>query len=1271
MKNKIYSKNTHWTKRALTYIVTFALLFQSVPASAFLKRVFSSLPYQTPDPTLTVAPAVITTNESYQVLSDGFIQDELNGSPLLEIAEGGKFEVPYYIDHNAPEASDIASFVNRLGAAPPKGQEPTLIPIAGEITFFVPGQRNITHFSNAGTATPFGTSAAQAVYVKEQVYQLLGRTLIDTNLSSYATEQAQLNTLYSNAYSFVTSRPDVFYGQKLNLNRFNSGLSYDMVWPEIRTINGKRVTVPVVYLSKATVDARKIDGNVTEVYGNITLEALTVDGVDIRLGREAFLSVANNLLNNQGSIVSDGDLQIVAGGALKNISGLIEAQGDLRIAAHSIENQTIIHRFNDRNANYQRQGTRYGEVAAINAVNGNLILRSYSDIIFRGAIASAGGELTLAADGNIYLGSERVQTSYTNGGSHTGSTVSYLQSSLTAEDTLKLIANGQIIIDAAEIVSDQGHIELLAGLGITIEDDLAMRQFARTFHRGSESLYKTTAMRALLDAGKGIRIHSEFGDITMRAADIRSSEGTSVKATNGGVNLLMTVENDHYRYNYTKKGFFTTKTINRGHDIETGVQNSIVGGFAVESLNGLVVEYEGNRDFTLDEQITELAKFEGMEWMADVRANTPNVDWQAIELKYEEWNITRRSLSPAFAAIISIAVAIAAGPGITELFTASGATSATVLGSTTLGAAAVGATTALVSQATLALANGAVNGDIGEALENLASSDTLKSLAIAAVTAGAIHAVNAEFFQVTGDQVNPDSFLVDTYVDSVTREVSYQLSLAGQATQALTHATVRAGVSNIIAGGNSDGFGDAFLQSLGQHTINTIGENITQRIGLAAKGDELLGIAPDIDTATQYIAHAAVGCLTGGLMSRFDDGETHLGCVSGAGGAIIGEYIGQRYEQDLESDLKEWINGQVSGGSLASQEQIIQQGLVFKQRGVDMARLSAALTAFAFGGDVNIAADAGQNVAENNALFTTIVIISALAYTTYVSYQEGGLYEGLQSIGRGDDPLSQKVASATEASVEFLVEEFPEAAEKTGIVLNAVGDVISAGVTVILETETGETVTRYWNEIPLEKRNALIGAGKVVSFVIPASVVSKLTKLRDMGPEIEVDDWIRDPNHPNWDSVAVEDKEFLNAHSVGAVEWGLIPSKTKVDGQEINIHLDYSRREHVLYGDSNAKGGHSTNSGDVVPRGEVEVADNGVRRAIVDINGVEKSNYGGKSTLFPESWTDADIMREFSEGLTNGSVRANGGYITTTPSGVRVQFYLSGDNVRSFYPVFE
>ena len=276
------------------------------------------------------------------------------------------------------------------------------------------------------------------------------------------------------------------------------------------------------------------------------------------------------------------------------------------------------------------------------------------------------------------------------------------------------------------------------------------------------------------------------------------------------------------------------------------------------------------------------------------------------------------------------------------------------------------------------------------------------------------------------------------------------------------------------------------------------------------------------------MAHAGVGCLTGTLTTKVSGGSSNLGCYSGAGGAVVGEAIGQAYEAELESDLKDWMTEQTAEGAVLNQNSVLEQAYAFKAAGVDMAKLSAALTAFTLGGDISIAAATGANAAENNAL-GLIAIIAATAYTSYVSYQEGGLYEGLQAFGTGEHPLAEAMNSVTEQAAEMLVSAFPNETKDIVQKLNAAGEVIAAGVQVVMTTPAGKEVTRYWHELSVQERNALVGTANLVSVFIPAGVVTKLNTLSNVGTDIELNDWVQDLGHSNWDKISPEQKNILLA----------------------------------------------------------------------------------------------------------------------------------------------
>jgi len=866
-------------------------------------------------------------------------------------------------------------------------------------------------------------------YVRMQVQDLLNRHLIDGSLPGYSSERLQIQTLYSNAYQFSVNNSWVLFGERLEAFARDDA-PVNMVWPEVRTINGEEVLVPVVYLTAATVADRRVEDQTVELNGNGEFESIHIQDVDIKLGRNSFLTAAEDITCNGCTVEnSGGELGILAGGNLNVLSGVFSANGDLTVGAKNVDAQTLAYRYDTSTGH----GTRYGQITGFNSDTGDIEVRSYGDITLNGTHLDAGGSITLGADGGIYVGAQPVATAsagYYRGDYFERSSIEYLISKLSAEESIQLIANSNIVIDAAEIASDEGHIELLAGMGIIVEDELAEYRRYDDGQYGStdyeRSAYQTVAIRSLLDAGKGVRLKSAFGDITLKATDIRSTQGTEVKADGGAVNLLMTTETDHYSYTSVYDGLFVTKTSSHGHYIETGVPNSIVGGFAVEAAKGLAVEYEGDPDLTLDEQVNKLAQMDGLGWMADVRDQTSADDWHAINLKYQQWSESNTSLSPAFGAVVAIAVAIAT-QGAAAGF-ASGLTSA-IGGGAVVEAAILAGTQALIGKVALAAANGSLNGNLGEAMENLASDQLLKSLAISMVTAGALNALDTEFFN------HIDANGID---NSILFDAKHKLNLAGQATQAVTHATVQTGVDVLIQGGSlSDDFGDLLSQTLINQGTNLIGRHMANEIKFAFDSPG----ADTYDTAMKYIFHAGAGCILGASKAKADDTtDGSSGCASGLTGAVTGELIADatKSQPEVEEDIGKlqqffFDHGLDDLDNLTEDQaqQLLNLDLSrtanelyeLMQDGIDLARFGGAVAVFAGGGgagSVDIGAFTAENAAENNGLFTVtaalLLILKAtdLAltghewYTIYTLYNSGDSDDREEAVNRLEGMLGER-----------------------------------------------------------------------------------------------------------------------------------------------------------------------------------------------------------------------------------------------------------------------
>ena len=191
---------------------------------------------------------------------------------------------------------------------------------------------------------------------------------------------------------------------------------------------------------------------------------------------------------------------------------------------------------------------KLGTIAAINA-GGGISIRTYEDIALEGASLNAsGGNINLYANGNISIGAielENASSFKVKGGTQTEQGVNYVQSILSAQDNISLYAAGEIVINASELYAEEGVISILAANGIYIHNELGEsssnmdRKWRNTTE--TEQEFETIAIRSVLEAGKGVTIASDYGNITLKATKITSTEGSEISAHNGRVNLLLSL----------------------------------------------------------------------------------------------------------------------------------------------------------------------------------------------------------------------------------------------------------------------------------------------------------------------------------------------------------------------------------------------------------------------------------------------------------------------------------------------------------------------------------------------------------------------------------------------------------------------------------------------------------------------------------------------------------------------------------------------------------
>ena len=904
------------------------------------------------------------------------------------------------------------------------------IPIAGDITIFIPKERTIYPLYKQ-----VGDKFVQRKVVGNQIKRLIGRTYYK---SGFTSEQAQIHQLYTNAYTLASKTTFKYQLGDTLPEGIADTLKTDFIWPESRNIGGQYVLVPVVHLQTATVDKKGIDGTHTVEFkkSNATFRSAKISNADLKLQNETVFRTINDLVIGTKSSISiddsaariyagvsfidngSGSVQGVASGTLYNY-GQINSARNVDIVAGNYQQKTFVHRFKTAHG-YE---DRLGSISAINA-GGGISIRTYGDILLEGAtVAANGGSINLYANGNISIGAVALENSSSfkvKGGKKNAQGVNYVQSILSAQDNISLYAAGIIEINASELHAEEGAIQVLAQNGIYIlnEFDQSSSNMDRKWRKTTETeqQFETIAIRSVLEAGKGVTIASDYGDITLKATKITSGDGTEISAHNGRVNLLLAKEQDHYYYNKVRKGFWKIKTETKQDTTDTAVYNEVIGGVKVHATHGITLElgqYEGE---SVTDVINQFAGSDSLSWMADIyndpKYNCPaptqpprddfysRTVFEAIQQdadfnnctsmldvvykKLEDIHIHEKTsnLSPAAMAIIAIAVSVAMGPAGAQWIGSKGAI-AGAFKSAAMGAAmSAGAVTLATSVAT-SLANG---DGIDGAIKKITSSDGLRSLAISMATAGVL---NSEAMKSLDFFKNAD--FTSSFFSS-----QDAIDIAKQATQAVTTATVRAGISTIINGGDLDSFKEQFLGALAAHAIAEIGEKLATEIGEAVNHEP-----PKINEITRYLAHAGVGCLTGTLTAEVNNSEKGLGCASGAGGAVIGELVAEAHKKiknvdELEKVIKvkqakveellgldhlDDINTLTDEQRLILEANLESLGnldyskaklLQLKAEGVDLAKLGAGLAAFMARGEVNIAADAGENAAEHNAFWFVV-----------------------------------------------------------------------------------------------------------------------------------------------------------------------------------------------------------------------------------------------------------------------------------------------------------
>ena len=405
------------------------------------------------------------------------------------------------------------------------------------------------------------------------------------------------------------------------------------------------------------------------------------------------------------------------------------------------------------------------------------------------------------------------------------------------------------------------------------------------------------------------------GDQRYQVAKLES--GKDITLVSGGAVTFEGVKDLHDE-SHTKSGgdAFWTSSKGKGNTDETLRQSELIaeGSLTIKAVDGLKIDIrqvnQQSVSQTIDAMVKADPKLGGLK-QAEARGD---VDWRQVREIHESFKYNNSGLGPASQIIIAIVMAAVVGPAAMGAMAGAGTGIAAGAGAI----ASTAATTATVS---------AINnrGNLGAVLKDVTSSDSLKSYAIAGVTAG----LTASYFDgwtgtktdlATGKVIGPSlSTLkgVGQFAGNQLLQASTSAALGKALGQDVNASdALKSALFNTLAA--------ASFNAVGDYTLGTIADGTPQKIAIHAMVGGILAEVSGGDFKTGALAAGAnealvdhLAVLVGGNKNLLNMSSQIVGVIAAAVQKDVdsetlqtGSWVAKnatQYNRLLHDDEDKWI----------------------------------------------------------------------------------------------------------------------------------------------------------------------------------------------------------------------------------------------------------------------------------------------------------------------------------------------------------------------------
>ena len=604
---------------------------------------------------------------------------------------------------------------------------------------------------------------------------------------------------------------------------------------------------------------------------------------------------------------------------------------------------------------YLKDTQRLFEAAAITGDSISLVAANVT--LLNSALAATGGAVDVQVAGNytqkggrltgdtIALTSQNIAISAAidsvgNGTNRIGSILNSV-ATVTATDSVSFGALGSVSLDGAAITSG-ADTSITAGDAINIGTDTLTSFYDYKSERADITTSRTENLQSTLQAGNQLTITSNTGDVTLKAAQLQAD---AVDITGQEISIETATDTSYARALLKKESTFWQSSRDAGQVDETVLNTTIEANTlnlnASQSLTAEVKRPEQGGDKA--EAIAALSAEPGLGYLAQVQ---PENVILVVE-NDREWNEHQKGLTQTGGIVLSLAIAAATfGAGSALAAGAGAGTTAASAGAAQTALAAGG--TVLTSSGAVLTSAAAINAAAatGATFTTLSAASTV--IANAALTSLATTAATSAINQDFDPQAALKSLGTSVATAGLTQVLTAKLGtyipegtggsfdFADRALNIGTGAVVGETVESAVYGTDWE--------------IDSALANAAIDIGAAAAATEVGQLEGNIGKSGQIILHAGLGAATAALK----EGNLAAGAIGAVAGETFAETLG-----DPQNQGQTVANAKLAGGLVA---------------------VALGQT----GDDITIAADAGGNAAEFNALSAAVPVGAAACAASMV-----------------------------------------------------------------------------------------------------------------------------------------------------------------------------------------------------------------------------------------------------------------------------------------------